>query len=394
MAGFPRWGATAAALVLGLARPAIADDASLAEARRDLDQSDYLAARTAVSAALEAGGASPVELEEIYKLSGIVEAALGNTDAAINAFERWIVLDGKAALPAGTSPKIVRPFQSAAARAKHLSPLKVKTETSAKPASIAIVVVSDPLAMIARTRVVVRNDGKSDQTLVSGEGRRMAIDLPSGSRLELRIQVLDAHGNRLVELGTSAAPIVITGAVRTEDREGRDDRAGRDELDPRVERSQRREQDDRQDRHDRQDRQDGHDRAESAPLAPAAATTAATSSSPSAARPLYLKWWIWGGAAGAIGLGATLFGLAGHSASDELQQLNANSAQHDFSEAQSAESRAQRDYLLFEVGIVVAGACAVGGAVLYLTEPKRTVEPRITAVPVRGGGAVMIDGRF
>src|SRR4029077_16274592 len=98
MAGFPPRGAIAAVLLAGLARSAVADSSSLGQARRELDQSDYLAARGALASALDGGGASPTELAEIYKLQGTVEAALGNSDAAINAFERWIVLDRKAAL--------------------------------------------------------------------------------------------------------------------------------------------------------------------------------------------------------------------------------------------------------------------------------------------------------
>src|ERR1700733_7571311 len=82
------------------------DDTGLAQAQRDVDASDYASARTALAAALQAGNASPGDLAQLYKLSGVVEAALGNPVEATTEFAKWLALDPRAALPPGTSPKI------------------------------------------------------------------------------------------------------------------------------------------------------------------------------------------------------------------------------------------------------------------------------------------------
>src|ERR1700704_1487365 len=103
-------GAVTAAVLAFAVRPVLADDdTALALARHDVDGSDYLAARSALVAALNAGNASPADLAEIWKLTGIVEGALDDAAASTAAFEKWLTLEPKGALPPGTSPKIMRP---------------------------------------------------------------------------------------------------------------------------------------------------------------------------------------------------------------------------------------------------------------------------------------------
>src|SRR4051794_37583974 len=155
--------AAMAVLALAGAPSAQADD--LGAARSAVDQSDYFAARGAIEKALGDGTASPAELTEIYKLKGIVEAALGNGAAATTAFGKWLALEPKASLPQGTSPKITRPFTAAQDQAAHRAPVKVKTQTTADPPSVTLVVVSDPFMMIAKARVIVRADGGPEQKL-------------------------------------------------------------------------------------------------------------------------------------------------------------------------------------------------------------------------------------
>src|SRR4051794_18885691 len=128
----------AAMAVLALAGSARADD--LADARSAVDQSDYFGARGKIEKALDDGRASPDDLAELFKLKGIVEAALGNSAAATTAFGKWLALDPKAALPDGTSPKITRPFDAAQKQAAHREPVKVKAETSSDPPSVTLVI--------------------------------------------------------------------------------------------------------------------------------------------------------------------------------------------------------------------------------------------------------------
>src|SRR5690606_8741060 len=138
-----RWGqvAIAAALLTTVAKTAHAD--ALADARQAVESSDYLNAKPALEAALEAGTANPADLAATYRLTGSVEAARGDEDAAEKAFARWLVLDPKGSLPPGTSPKIMRPFTAAHELLAKKLPLSVKAETSDDPPSVTLIVTSD-----------------------------------------------------------------------------------------------------------------------------------------------------------------------------------------------------------------------------------------------------------
>jgi hypothetical protein len=235
----------------------------------------------------------------------------------------------------------------------------VKTETSANPPSVTLVIVSDPLHLIARARVEVSADHGPEKKL-EGSGRgRITIALPHGDRLDLRVQALDVHGNRVVELGSKDVPIVITGARAEPVHEHGAGIGGGHES------------------------HGGTIGIEKTPPPP-----------PVHPRPLWARWWLWGGVSVAFAGGASFFGLQARSEADQLNQLNANSQAHTFDEATSLEGRARRDVLLFNIGSIAAGTFAVGAVILYLTAPHVTAETRLAAVPVRGGGEVVLGGHF
>jgi hypothetical protein len=343
----------AALALMGSAR---ADD--LSDARTAVDASDYEAARTSINKALGSGHATPEDLADLYRMKGIVEAAVGNAAAATTAFGRWLALDPKASLPQGTSPKITRPFAAAQEQAKSRSPVKAKADTTSDPPTVTLVVESDPFMMIATARVYVRADGRREQIL---DGQtKVAIELPKGKRLDLRVEALDDNGNRVLVIGSREVPIVITGA-------GSDVPVVAQPDKPRPVASETPEP------RSRPEPIDDH---------------------PPHARPLYLQWWLWTSVAVAAGAGSTYFGLQARSGANKLNALNADSQDHKFDEALAVQSDAKRDVLLFNIGMGVTGAVAIGAAILYLTEPHAEPHTNVVAVPVSGGGAVVWGGDF
>jgi hypothetical protein len=345
----------ALAVLLARSSPLLAgplDDAKVA-----VEASDYLKAREALNDALASGANGRDEVAEIHRLSGIVAGALGDPKAATAAFQRALVLSPKVTLPAGTSPKIARPFAAAQDLQKRSAPLEIKSETEANPPSVTVIVVSDPLSMIARVRVSVVVDGKPEQKFDRPASERTTVELPAGARLDVRIAVVDEHGNRLAELGSREVPIVILGKGAA---------------------------------------------APSGGGAAAGGTTTTTTTTATAEarparppRPLYLKWWMWGGGAAAFGAAAAYFGIDAMLAKGDLVDLNNNSVVHSFDEAKEVEGRARRDVLLTNIGWGAAGALAVGATILYLTEPRPARgERRLSIAPSRGGGAIVLGGRF
>ncbi|MGE5184024.1 MAG: hypothetical protein ACM31C_18260 [Acidobacteriota bacterium] len=337
-------GITLAALV-ALAGTARADDAPLDEARRDVDNSDYLAARTQLTAALAAGTASPDELAEIYKLTGIVEAAVGDASIAQAAFGKWLALDPKAALPAGTSPKITRPFDAAR---KTAGKLEVKTETTAEPPSVTLVVVSDPIGIV-RARVHVVADGKPEEKLERDGKGKITVELPRGKRLDLRVEALDAHGNEVAVLGSREVPIVITGSEGEQHEE----------------------------------RHEPHE----------VKVTKHAPPPPAEPRSWYASHRTWGIATAVAALGTGAFAYLTYSDISDLNHLNATSLDHPYADAQGVESRARRDLFITDVGAALTGAFAIGTAILYFTRPQQE-QVQVSAVPARGGGALVIGGSF
>jgi hypothetical protein len=344
-----REGAFVIAALLASLAPRANADPTLDGAKSAVDASDYLSARTQLGQLIAKGGNSPEDMGEIYRLSGIVAGALGETKAATEAFQKCLALAPKSTLPPGTSPKITRPFAEAQTYFKTHEPLKIKADTAATPPSVTITVVSDPLEMIARARVIATVDKQAPNTLEKPAASEITVALPAGARIDLRVVALDDKGNRLAEVGSADVPIVIVGSGGAP------------------------------------------------PVVPAKPPAKIVVETPRSPRPLYLKWWLWGGAAVALAGGATYFAFGARSAKSELDELNAHSVDHDFDEAKSIESRGKRDALLTNIGYGAAGAFAVVSVILFLTEPRASEERRVTTVtpvPIRGGGAVVLGVPF
>ncbi len=346
----PRLGGACAALccVLLLASTAAADP--LADAKAAVDNSDYFTARSALDEALRAGAHSPAQLGDIHRLRGIVAAALGDPDAATKSFEMALALVPTMSLPVGISPKISRPFDAAKEQLKNKHPLKIKTNTTSDPPSVTIEVVSDPASMIKTLRAVATVDGKPAKEFDKPVAPSVKVALPNGARIDLQVVALDDDGNHVAELGTKEVPIVIVG-------------------------------------------KGGATRVVKKPVEqpPIVVET------PANPRPLYLKWWLWGGAA-VVGLGAAgYFGVTAVLAKNELDDLNAESANHTFDEAKAVETRAKHRVLFTNISLIAGGAFAITAGVLYLTRPGTpTTERRVSIAPLvhPSGGGVVIGGAF
>lgn len=194
----------AAALLLLVAGAAFAGEAQLERARAEIERLRFDRALEALDAALRAGDNAPSQLAEIHRRLGEVSAVLGLADVAVDHFEHWLTLVPDAQLPDGISPKIVQPFDDAR-RARAAQPaLRAHAEAATRPPSVTLVVESDPLAMVAGARALLRPGGVVERR---GVGAPLTIPLPDG-RVEVALSAIDRWGNRLVDL----APLVVAPA--------------------------------------------------------------------------------------------------------------------------------------------------------------------------------------
>jgi tetratricopeptide (TPR) repeat protein len=304
--------AAALALALLLAAPSSSaagepadggDD--LARARRALDELDYDVAWLSLERALRAGDHDPDELVEIYELSGRVAAAFGDPDDAYELFQKMLALEPERTLGPRMSPKIARPFERARTYFRRRPSLEVRFEpVPGEPTQVHVVVAADPLEMVAGVEV----DGEP----VALVGDASTVALPRDAHGEVRIVVVDRHGNHLAETGWRA-------------------------------------------------------RRAAAPVAPAEAPLdldARAGELPAPGTPIYRRWYVWSGLAVAATGVSLYFGKAAQDDWRELDRVVQNSSNYTFDDALEIERRGRRHEFFSNFGLGSAIVCAAAALVL------------------------------
>ena len=106
--------------------------------------------------------------------------------------------------------------------------------------------------------------------------------------------------------------------------------------------------------------------------------------------PLYARWWLWGGTAAVLGGVGLLFVDRMQAAEDDFAALRADSAAHDFAEADAVRARGERHALLANLSFVAAGVAGTAALVLLVRDlgaPRRE-RPRSTLAPSAGPGSL------
>jgi hypothetical protein len=333
-------GRLAIALLLAAASPASADDSSalLDQAQQAIDDIDYDAAKKLATEAIESGKLEGKALHRAYRLAGESAAALGDAKLAKEHFLRWIVLDPKAELPAGSSPKIGQPFSEARAQADTLGRFSVDVAVKRGKDEVEIKLSAhDPLSMISGMRLQL-----GDASVVFVFGTRAVLPAADAASVEVAIAVVDARGNELSRrtvTGSESATDVGDGGGDT-------------------------------------------------------GTGDATVTPPPTTRggwPTIVRWPVWTGlavvAAGAGGFFAYQVGQT----EDELAALNAASDMHSFDEAESVRERGERQALFTNISFGAAGVFALAAVLAFTLEPDRV---EIQPAPTSGGAAVSATIRF
>ena len=331
----------------------------LARAQAALTDLRYEDAAALLDRAYTAGGNHPADLRRLFQLTAQVAVTMRDEAGAELAFRRLLVLDPDATLPEGTSPKIVSRLETARAALRGSDSLAVTfAARPGRPAVVVAQVHSDPLAMVAGLRAAWRDDaGASAHT--GGTPGPLSLEVPLPRDTHVTLELLDRHGNVLVEGSVIAGPADGGGGqgggsqhIRTSPLHpgpGPESaaRAGHGTRSPGT----------------------GHG-APSGPAAGGGAAATATvdlgAGAHEPATPIYQRWPLWAGVAGGFAAVGLAFGIQAHSAQSDLDQLNADSRDHDFREAQAIESRLDRNSALADVGFGLAAASAGVAVVMWL----------------------------
>ena len=160
--------------------------------------------------ALENGGHSRRELIRIYQLLGISAAALEREEDARDAYIRMLALDPDHEVDRNLAPRLRSPFLEAkgywTARSDRL---EAEVELARDDGALRVT-LGDPLDMAQAVIVRARPAGAtswSDTRVPALDSQLVPVDgLAEADRVEYAVEVHDAYGNRLLELGTVGSP--------------------------------------------------------------------------------------------------------------------------------------------------------------------------------------------
>lgn len=175
------------ACAIAAPRPALCDarsDKLVSDAEAAFGALRYDDALRMLDEAWRRGASDPRQLRVIFSLAGRAAGVIGEADTARTWFVRWLSLEPDAALPIGTSPKLVALLGDARRRIAG-EQLVLRAARGAGGDSGAITVeVRDPAALIAELRAgTARAPGNAQRIASAGDARQ--------------VEALDRHGNVL-----------------------------------------------------------------------------------------------------------------------------------------------------------------------------------------------------
>ena len=183
------------------ATTARADDDPLVEARRLETALDYSAALVIVEREIARGAADRDRLVTLHLLAGKLSAGLERPQVAEDHFARVLALAPATTLPAGTSPKLTGPFDTARG---HTVPLRVTASLAGGAATVTP--VADPRGLVVGIAVTLVEAGAGvarEREIRATQSRR--LELPAGTRAT-RVSALDTFGNRVWSEAITSLP--------------------------------------------------------------------------------------------------------------------------------------------------------------------------------------------
>lgn len=184
---------------VGLAPAAEAAGGALERARSAYASLEYEGCRSEAEAALTEPSDRKGRVDA-YRLLGLCQAALGDTEAAREAFIRMLAIDPEAKLPDGLSPRFTSSYLEAKGYwvGQETLALELEGERIEGEARVVRVRIVDPLSQVAR--VSHRTAGGALFPPLRA-APRMELEVPADEAVE--IVALDEHGGEVALLALS-----------------------------------------------------------------------------------------------------------------------------------------------------------------------------------------------
>jgi hypothetical protein len=213
--GFLFWLLAFIAGVASASTPHSSATSALAVAERALQAVDFEAVQQAAAAGLATGEATSAETARLNVLAGMAAAVLGKDAASTRYFVVALAIRPDLKMDGSLSPKTRQPYLDAVGFwGDREERLRLTAKVDVRRAQLTIR-VSDPAAIAPRYRLNLRAKGDVDYERRTLESQSR-VDLPVPTRLfrqgfEYYVELVDAAGNRLLEVGTEDEPIVVPG---------------------------------------------------------------------------------------------------------------------------------------------------------------------------------------
>jgi hypothetical protein len=187
---------------------------SLGVAETAYEQVDFQATYQAACRGLEHGHASMNQTFRLHVLCGIASASLEKADEARDHFKIALAIRPSLHLERDLSPKIRGPYLEAQGYwSKYDDRLSLKAASRTGRALALHINLADPAHLGHEVRIYWRMSGETKFRQIDKEPESVIVVGPLPERSEMGfdyyVQLVDTHGNTLIELGSLAEPIEV-----------------------------------------------------------------------------------------------------------------------------------------------------------------------------------------
>ncbi|WP_236607460.1 tetratricopeptide repeat protein [Sandaracinus amylolyticus] len=166
-------------------------------------------ARRIARDALEQGTSEPDDVAALQRVIGLASAALGDADAARDAFTRLLAITPDVRLDTDLPAEIRSPYLEARGFWTGTTDrLGVQVELDEETSSL-VARAADPARMVSRYRVRVRSEGGSWREVARAPSDVITIPIPeltTARSVEYSVAMLDELGNRVYRRGSDESP--------------------------------------------------------------------------------------------------------------------------------------------------------------------------------------------
>jgi hypothetical protein len=197
---------------------------ALSHAHAAWDKHDVAGADALLKEAIADGGLAPDEIVDAYVYLGVVESALGRDNPSLKAFREAALIDGKFKVPDGASARVKYIAEYARKEKSKFGSFALTADAPqlVKPGAAFTTTATIDAAHItmAASLTITVHDALAQKTYTHDEtpAPEVKLEVPArmtlpGASLEVRVDALDAHKNRLASVSkkvhVEAAPVPL-----------------------------------------------------------------------------------------------------------------------------------------------------------------------------------------